>query len=384
MVAYVQGDKEVFPMIARVAVTASVIFFVAFPAALAAEVETLAIGSPAPDFSLPGVDGKTHTLADYVDADVLVIVFTCNHCPTAQAYEKRIQRMADDYKDRGVALVAISPNDPLALRLDELGYSDLGDSFEDMKIRAKDHHFTFPYLYDGETQEVSKQYGPMSTPHVFIFGKDRKLRYVGRVDDNENPDKVKSYDARNAIEALLAGQPVPVEKTKTVGCSTKWSSKRPTVKASFERWAKEPVDLERIGDNGIADILKNDSGKLRLINVWATWCGPCVFEFPELVEMHRMYRGRDFELITISGDPLENEERVMAFLRKNEASTRNYLYHNDDTYALVEAVDPEWEGTFPHTLLVAPGGKVIYRHTGQFDSLEVKRAIVEYLGRTYK
>ena len=143
----------------------------ACPAASAPE--TLKIGSPAPDFSLPGVDGKTYTLESFKDADILVLVFTCNHCPTAQAYEDRIKQLAADYRDRKVALVAISPNDPLAVRLDELGYSDLSDSFEEMKTRAKDRGYNFPYLYDGENQKVSLAYGPVATPHVFIFDRAR-------------------------------------------------------------------------------------------------------------------------------------------------------------------------------------------------------------------
>src|SRR5918996_451372 len=127
---------------------ATVRVVVAEPAGL----KTLEIGAAALDFRLPGVDGRDYTLADFAKAEVLVVVFTCNHCPTAQAYEERLLRLHADYKDRGVALVAISPNDPLAVRLDELGYSDLGDSFEDMKIRARDQHYAYPYLYDGETQ----------------------------------------------------------------------------------------------------------------------------------------------------------------------------------------------------------------------------------------
>ena len=130
---------------------------------------SLEIGAQAPDFDLPGVDGRNYKLSDFADAKVLVIIFTANHCPTAQAYEKRIMQLASDYKDKGVAVVAIMPNDPLAVRLDELGYSDLGDSFEEMKIRAKEHHFNFPYLYDGRTQEVSRAYGPVSTPHAFVY-----------------------------------------------------------------------------------------------------------------------------------------------------------------------------------------------------------------------
>ncbi len=349
----------------------------------AADLQTLAIGASAPDFSLPGVDGKTYSLADFADANVLVVVFTCNHCPTAQAYEQRIQQIATDYKDKGVALVAISPNDPLAVRLDELGYTNVSDSYDEMKNRAELRGYTFPYLYDGDKQEVSKAYGPMSTPHVFIFDKESKLRFAGRIDDNDNPEKVKTHDTRNALDALLAGKPVPVETTKTRGCSIKWSDKRDSVKASLERWAQEPVDLQRVGVEDIKEIVKNDSKNLRLVNVWATWCGTCVAEFPDLIEIYHMYRGRDFDMVTISADEMKDEERVMAFLKKHGASMRNYIYHSDDQYALIEAVDPDWQGATPHTMLIAPGGEVIYRHSGAIDPLEVKRAIVDYLGRTY-
>ena len=166
--------------------------------------KTLEIGAAAPDFQLKGVDDKTYNLASFKNAEVLVIVFTCNHCPTAQAYEDRLIKLTSDYANKSVAVVAINPNDPASLRLDELDFSDLGDSFEEMKIRAKEKKFNFPYLYDGETETASKAYGPIATPHVFIFDKDRKLRYEGRVDDMENPFKTPtSTDARNAIDALI-------------------------------------------------------------------------------------------------------------------------------------------------------------------------------------
>ena len=135
-----------------------------------------------------------------------MVVFTCNHCPTAQAYEDRLIRLTADYKDKGVALVAIMPNDPTSINLDELGYTDMGDSFEEMKLRAKEKNFNFPYLYDGETEKASLAYGPIATPHVFIFDKNRILRYSGRIDDMEKPTKPPTVmDARAAIDELLAG-----------------------------------------------------------------------------------------------------------------------------------------------------------------------------------
>lgn len=344
--------------------------------------ETLKIGAAAPDFALPGVDGKTHTLKDFAESPFLLVIFTCNHCPTAQAYEERIVTLHSDYKDRGVACVAISPNDDQAVRLDELGYTDVGDSFEDMKLRARERSFAFPYLYDGETQKTSLAYGVVATPQVFLFDRDRKLRYVGRIDDGEVKTPT-SHDARNALDALLAGKPVPVEKTRTFGCSTKWSDKRADAKTWLEKADQEPVELKTLDEEALRKLVRNDTDKLLLVNVWATWCGPCVAELPELVTMNRMYRGRNFELVTISLDEPEQKEDALKVLKEKHASGTNYLSTIADRDRLADILDKEWEGPVPHTLLIAPGGKVIWRKTNQIDPLALRRAIVDVLGRTY-
>src|SRR5271168_4173100 len=170
----------------------------------------LPIGSPAPDFALPGVDGNIHKLSDYMASPVLAIVFTCNHCPIAQMYEQRIQQLDADYKNRGVAVVAIQPNDPKAIRIDELDSSDISDSLDEMKIRVEYKHLHYTYLYDGETQSVTRAYGPQATPHGDILDKDHKLRYEGRMDNSDRKEMVKTLDARNAIDALLANREVAV------------------------------------------------------------------------------------------------------------------------------------------------------------------------------
>jgi peroxiredoxin len=345
--------------------------------------ETLKIGSPAPDFNLPGVDGEKHSLKDFREADVLVIVFTCNHCPTAQAYEDRIKQLAADYKDKKVALVAISPNDPAAVRLDEMGYTDVGDSLDDMKVRAKDHGFNFPYLFDGADQKTALAYGPAATPHVFIFDRSRKLRFAGRIDNSDDPRRATTHETRDAIEALLAGKPVPVAETKTFGCSIKWAEKRDTSRKADEAWAKEEVALKLIDEKGIKALVHNDGDKLRLVNVWATWCGPCLEELPELVAMERMYRRRRFEFVTISADAPETKDEALKALKEKHVAATNYLFEGNDKYKLMDAVDEKSTGALPHTLLIAPGGKVLYRKSGPIDPLELKQAIVGDLGRTY-
>jgi hypothetical protein len=350
----------------------------------AQNVETLEIGEKAPDFNLPGVDGRMYRLDDFAGAEVLVIVFTCNHCPTAQAYEGRIKKIAADYRSKGAALVAISPNDPKAVRLDELGYSDMGDSFEDMKIRAKDMEYNFPYLYDGENQNVSRAYGPARTPHVFIFDKQRKLRYEGGIDDAEKPELASSRDARSAIEALLAGNKVPVGRTRTRGCSIKWAEKRESARQSLARWAQERVSVEMIDVEQVEKLVKNDSGKLRVINVWASWSGPSVEQLAEFVTANRMYRKRQFEMITISADSPKRKGGVLSLLKKQEASCRNFLFDSQDQYRLMSALDKDLLGGVPYTILVKPGGEIIYRRLGKVDPLELKKEIVGYLGRYYE
>ncbi|GAA4453514.1 hypothetical protein GCM10023189_18700 [Nibrella saemangeumensis] len=352
----------------------------------AEEPKTLAIGAKAPDFSLPGVDDKTYSLASFAKADVLVMVFTCNHCPTAQAYEDRLIRFTTDYKNKGVQVVAISPNAPEAVSLDELGYSDLGDTFEEMKIRASGKDYNFPYLYDGATQATARAYGAVATPHVFIFDRSRTLRYIGRFDDVEKPTgKPNHNDAREAVEALLAGRPVANPTTKSFGCSIKWKDKTEWIQKTRERWAKEEVKLESINEESLRKLLKNDTDKLRVVNVWATWCGPCVVEFPDLVDTYRMYRGRDFDFVSITTDKPEAREKALKFLKSKQASNANYILEGLDIYTFIELVDPKWQGALPYTLVIEPGGKVAYRKQGAVDLREFRRAIVDnaVIGRYY-
>jgi len=340
----------------------------------------LANGATLPDFKLTGVDDKVYTPASFASAKLLVVAFICNHCPTAQAYEERIKQLVTDYAPQGVALVAINPNSAAAVRFDEMGYGDLGDTFAEMKIRAAHHHFNFPYLDDGETQEVVAKFGAVATPHIFIFDAERKLRFQGRIDNSEREDLVKARDTRDALDALLAGREPAVTKTRVFGCSIKWKDKI----ADNERWmarvAKEPVKLEKVDAAGLKALRANaESGKLRLVNFWATWCGPCVSEFDEVVEQNLRFRQRGFELVTVAMQFPDEEAKVLKFLQDHHASTRNLILGDNDKYALIEAFDKDWNGELPYTLLIGADGKVLYRTSGPIDFIELRRAIVPAL-----
>ena len=349
------------------------------------EPSTLAIGSAAPDFRLRGVDGKFYSLKDFSKAEVLVIIFSCNHCPTAQAYEQRIIDLDRDYKSKNVKVVMISPNSPKAVSLSELGYTDLGDTYEEMKIRAGERGFSFPYLYDGDEQKTALTYGPVATPHCFVFDKNRLLRYAGRVDSSEKPGTGKGEDIRTAIDAVLSGNAVNPSTTKVFGCSIKWSWKDESVQRIYKQWSELPVAIDEIDVAGIKDLVKNSSTKLRLINFWATWCGPCITEFPDLVVIDRMYRGRPFEFITVSADNPENKADVLGFLKEQQASNKNFIFKNSNVYEMIEAVDPDWQGGLPYTMIIEPGGKIIYKGQNTIDPQQIKKLIVEnkFIGRYY-
>src|ERR1700749_636257 len=280
-----------------------VVLFLSLGVASAEEVHPiLALGSPAPDFSLPGVDGQVHKLSDYASSPILVVVFPCNHCPISQMYEPRIQQLAADYKGKGVAVVAIQPNDPQAIRIDELDSSDLSDSLPEMKIRVQYKHLTYPYLYDGETQQVTRAYGPQATPHVFIFDQQRHLRYEGRMDNSYRMELVKTQDARNAIDSLLAHKDVAVKHTGVFGCSTKWKEKSAARLAALEKINQQPVSVDMISKTELTKLSKNPSHQMMLVDFWATWCGSCIVEFADLQDTLRMYGARDYSVVTVSAN----------------------------------------------------------------------------------
>lgn len=344
-------------------------------------VKPLAIGDAAPDFSLPGVDGKSYSLADFASAKILVVVFTSNHCPTAQAYEERLKKIVTDYAPRGVALVAIQPNSTRGLRLDELGYTELGDSFAEMKIRAREKQFNFPYIDDGETQKTARAYGCKATPHVFVFDGARKLCYAGRIDDSERPEYAKVHDLRNALDAMVAGLEVAVKTTPAFGCSTKWATKEESVRKFMEKLAAEPVSVSPVDEAGLAALPRNDAGKLRLVNFWSTTCVPCLEEMPDLVEINRMYRHRAFEMVTVAVNYPDEKADVEKLLRKFQCSARNLILAGTDKYKHLAAFDKDWDAAIPYTVLFDAEGKVLYKVSGKINPLELKRSIVNALGR---
>jgi thiol-disulfide isomerase/thioredoxin len=252
-----------------------------------------------------------------------------------------------------------------------------------MKIRAAWSHIRYPYLYDGDTQSVAEAYGPKATPHVFVFDRDRRLRYEGRFDNSYRRELVKSHDARDAIDAVLAGRPVAVTHTSVFGCSTKWKEKAAGRVAALQKIEAEPVKLELASAEDLQKLRRNPTGKLLLVSFWATWCGSCVHEFADLQTTYQMYRVRDFDLVTVAANAPEEQPAVKKLLDREHAVTRNLLFASDDTDAMQKAFDPEWTGPVPYTVLIAPDGKIVWRRNGELDMLELRRTILANVAPDY-
>ena len=340
---------------------------------------TLALGADAPGFALPGTDGKLHALADYKASPVLAIVFISNHCPASQLYEGRIKALVHDYAARGVTLVAIAPNGPEAASPHELNYTDVDDSLEGMKQRAAFRRFPFDYLYDGETQAVAHQYGPKVTPHIFIFDSLRKLRYEGRIDDHLREARATHHEARDALDALLAGKPVPVAHTPVFGCSTKWMSHAASAREELQAWQAQPVTLEAASFDALARLRSNPDHKTLLVNFWATWCAPCVHEYPQLLQTYLWYRSRDLDFVSVSVDDPSQRASVEKFLATAHSAIRNLQVDTDDVYGVMAAFDKAWDSGVPFTMVIAPDGHVIFKHAGEVDVLALRRLLLANL-----
>jgi peroxiredoxin len=361
----------------------------------------LQIGDAAPDFSLLGIDGKTYSLADFKDDPVLIVIFLSNHCPVSHAADSRFVPFVASLAGKGVGVIAINPNSVEGLRIEELGYAKYSDSYDEMKLYAKERGFNFPYAYDGGHQVAAKAYGCLCTPHMFVFDRDRRLRYAGRFDDSQvaDPASVHATDGANAVAALLAGAPVPVEMTRPFGCSTKWQTKRDSVAEGNEAWKNLPVGLEPVDAAGVAALASNPTNRLRVINVWATWCVPCVEEFPGLVLLSRRLEIRDFDLITLSVDVPADQPKALQFLEREHAAvppgakaavakqgrtTNNFIYTGPAGDALAQALDPKWPGGYPYTVVIAPGGEILYRNAGALDVTDLQSRVIDRLGVYYK
>jgi thiol-disulfide isomerase/thioredoxin len=273
-------------------------------------------------------------------------------------------------------LVAIQSSNPTAFTESDLAWSDVGESLADMKERASYRKFQFPYFYDGDSGSTAAAFGASVAPTVFILDKERKVRYSGRIDDDAQDGPATSHYASDAIDAVLAGNAVRVPTTAAAGCPLRIGKDQGVKQAAGE---SAPVTVALAPAPVLTALRHNPTGKLLLVNFYATWCGPCVTEFPDLMATNRMYRGRPFSFTTVSSNVPDEEQQVLKFLQKMNATTTNLLFGSDDTYAMQDAFDPGLGAGVPVTVLLGSRGEVLLHEQGEIDLMEIRRAILANL-----
>ncbi len=324
----------------------------------------LTVGQPVPDFSLKDIKGKAHSLKAY-RGQYVVIGFIGAKCPISNAYITRMNGIAEDYKDKKVVFLGINSNanEPLSL----------------IKENAAKAKYVFSILKD-TGNVVADLFGAMVTPEMFVLDSEGVLRYHGRIDSASDIARVERHDLRVALDELLAGKEASKADLKAFGCQIKRTpgSKVPPAKPVAAK-PKEP------NTEGLVTLLKptefnklktDSQGKVLLINFWATWCAPCVAEFPEFVKIDQDYRGKGVRTVAISTDEKSDiEPAVVPFLKKQKAQFESYLSDADDPQMLIDVVDKNWSGALPATFLFDKHGKLVFTKYGIIDREELLKAL---------
>ncbi len=323
----------------------------------------LSVGDQAPDWSgLVGTDDRKHGLKDYKESSVLVIVFSCNHCPVAKMYEDRFVAFSKQYKKKGVSFVAISCSLFPADRL------------EKMKQRAEEKKYPIDYVTD-PSQQTGRDYGATATPHVFVLDKKRRIAYMGAFDDSMNPKKVERHYVRDAVDALLANKKIEIFETLQFGCAIEYQKKK-----------TGDITLKVVGPKEFKAVLAKQKGKVVVVDFWATWCLPCLKHFPKTLGWSRKYPKKELVVITFSmddSDP-ESKEAALTFLKKQNATIINLMSSLGGEEKAMAAFEIDG-GAIPHFKIYDRKGKIFKTFGGDpdnpFNHREIEAALVKALNR---
>lgn len=332
--------------------------------------KVLSVGDAAPEFAeLPGVDGQPHSLAEYESAKFVVVVFTANHCPFAMEYEDRLIGLQNDFAEQGVQVVALSCS------LEE------ADNLEHMQVRAQEKGFNFPYLHDA-SQNSGRAYGASVTPQVFVLDDQRRVAYMGAIDDHVLLERVKHHYLRDALTALCAGETPAETETKAKGCGIEYRAAEDRAGAQTATDAAAPVELTEVERAAFDAVVAQHRGQVVLVDFWATWCGPCVKQFPHTVELSRQYAEQGLAVISVSFDEPEDADRVRSFLQKQGAAFTNLLSRHGASDSIeLFGID---NGALPNYWLFNRAGELVQRFspsdpTAEFEPADLDRAIESLL-----
>jgi peroxiredoxin len=313
------------------------------------------VGQPAPDFTLADLSGKTHSLKDY-RGKIVVVGFISARCPISNAYKDRIRAIADEYAKRGVTFLGVNSN--------------ADESIEEARAYAAKNRLDFTILKD-EGNVVADAYAAERTPKTYLIDGEGVVRYQGRIDNSQNPQMVKRDDLREALNEMLSGKPISVAETRALGCLIKRVQDAKAIPAVAPANTKAPQAEPKVGTLKPVDFAKfKDSakGKVLVLNFWATWCGPCVAEFPELVALDAKYRDKGMKLVGITADEAEDvRPKVIPFIKKHQVKFDIIRQDTDDPEEMMSQITKDWNGVIPATFVYDKQGNLAYTRFGIID-----------------
>jgi len=314
--------------------------------------ERARIGEPAPDFTLSDTNGEVHSLKSY-RGRIAVVGFLGVACPISNAYNERIRAIVSDYAGKNVAFLGINSN--------------FDEQVQMIREHAAGNKLTFPILKD-EGSRVADIYSAERTPEMFVVDRDGVLRYRGRIDNSQETRRVKRNDLRAALDELIDGKPVTIPEARAFGCLIKRAADAEAINRAEEQAKDFIPKVGRLKPADFAKFKASALGKVLVINFWATWCGPCVAEFPEFVALDARYRDKGVKFVGISADEISDiDSKVIPFIREQKAMFDMMIQDTDDPEEMIAVVDKDWQGTLPATFIFDKTGKLSYVRYGIID-----------------
>ncbi len=311
-----------------------------------------------PKFSLRGVDEKLYTNEDFAEMDLLAVVFLSNHCRVSQIFQNQLIKLSEVLKNEKVGIVAVSPNYAQAILPDELAHSDLGDSFIEMQKRADRMNYNFPYLYDGEKQEFTRKIGVKITPTVYLYNKNRKLVYVGRIGNHETSRDLDSSDLYKSIKSNQTKETEKFNRTKVFGTSVRFIDDLVLAEQVRKRYADETVKIGYADQRKLKFYLTHLTGKPKLFYIWKASDKQSRENLITISTLYKIFRKRGLKVITVCIAENENNEDAIELLKRAQLSSTNFIIPGNQVSQLTTIMPKDVKSVTPFYRLLGSDGKM--------------------------
>jgi len=331
-----------------------------------------------PSFRLTGVNGRVYTQSDFKDKKLLALVFLSNHCKVSQLFQGHLIELSQKFAN-DMILLAVSPNYADAILPDELAYSDLGDSFDDMRKRAVRMRYNFPYLHDGDKQHLTQAIGVKITPTVYLYNEKRELFYAGRIGNVDSPDKMETSELYDAIMQGLREKGVPFKRTKVFGTSIKTKQNVLLAEQVRQRYADESIKLTQADDRKLEFYLKHNTKKPKLFYVWQTNDKNTRDNLMKLSFLYKIFRKRGLRLITVCIAKKGERSAIIELLQNSQLSSTNFLAYGHHVSPLSIIIPSGIEKLTPYYRLLGSDGKLLIGNQGAISKDTLRFEILRSL-----